>query len=291
LDANDSFAIGELYSSEEIQKSLNVGNAGGVRVSISSGGVVRRLVIMTSLLDTKLARENPYHDRVEGKVLVYTGAGRQGDQSLAGVNSRIPQQTVSQFPIYGFELIGSRRDKQIGPKRWRFVGLLEYLRHYPDSQVDTQGSMRQVWVFEFQIHQTPEIIPTLNDQVISSSILLDPKTKSDVTEDDREVVSGESGQDRDDDDKDQQELKLVEEIRGRLLTATPREFELTVQRMLLKSGFERTEVTRFSQDGGIDVNAFAGRDMWPIENLLVQVQAKRWLHSVGRKEVKYAITI
>jgi restriction endonuclease Mrr len=25
--------------------------------------------------------------------------------------------------------------------------------------------------------------------------------------------------------------------------------------------------------------------MWPLENLLLQVQAKRWLHSVGRKEV------
>ena len=238
---------------------------------------------MTSLLDTKLVKENPYHDRIEGQVLVYTGAGRQGDQSLGGINSRIPQQASFQFPIYGFEIAGSRRNKQIGPKRWRFIGLLEYLRHYPDSQIDAQGSVRQVWVFEFQIHRTTEIVPTLNDQAISSSILLDPKTKSDVTEEDREVVN--AGSELDEDKENKQALVLIEEVRSRLLMATPRQFELVVQEMLLKCGFERTEVTRYSQDGGIDVNAFAGQEMWPIKNLLLQVQAKRWLHSVGRKEV------
>jgi Restriction endonuclease len=282
LITNPSFAVGDLYSSDEIQKSLGVGNAGGVRASVCEG-VVRRLVIMTSLIDTKLAKENPYHDRIEGQVLVYTGAGRQGDQSLGGVNSRIPQQASSRFPIYGFEIVGSRRDKQIGPQRWRFIGLLEYLRHYPDSQIDAHGAMRQVWVFEFQIHREPEVVPTLNDQAISSGILLDPKTKSDVIEEDREVVSGPAEQNEDREDK--QSLVLLEEVRSRLLMTTPRQFELVVQEMLLKSGFERAEVTRYSQDGGIDVNAFAGRNMWPIQNLLLQVQAKRWLHSVGRKEV------
>jgi restriction endonuclease Mrr len=44
-------------------------------------------------------------------------------------------------------------------------------------------------------------------------------------------------------------------------------------------------VTRYSQDGGIDVNAIAGKTMWPLRGLLVQIQAKRWLHTVGRKEV------
>jgi restriction endonuclease Mrr len=33
------------------------------------------------------------------------------------------------------------------------------------------------------------------------------------------------------------------------------------------------------------VNARAGGRIWTFENTLVQVQAKRWLHSVGRKEV------
>jgi hypothetical protein len=102
--------------------------------------VVARAVVMTSLLDTKQAKENPYYDRIEGDVLVYTGAGREGNQSLGGINKRIPQQIALMFPIYCFEIIGNRRDKAIGTKRWRFLGLLEYLRHYPDFQVDIHES-------------------------------------------------------------------------------------------------------------------------------------------------------
>lgn len=33
------------------------------------------------------------------------------------------------------------------------------------------------------------------------------------------------------------------------------------------------------------MNARAGARMWVLENTLIQIQAKRWLHSVGRKEV------
>ena len=33
------------------------------------------------------------------------------------------------------------------------------------------------------------------------------------------------------------------------------------------------------------MNAFASPNFWPVRNMLVQVQAKRWLHTVGRREV------
>ena len=88
----NEFKLGQMYSSEEIQQSLGVGNAGGVRVAIGNEDCVRRVVIMTSVPTARQARENPYHDRMEGDILVYTGAGREGEQSLAGVNKRLPQQ-------------------------------------------------------------------------------------------------------------------------------------------------------------------------------------------------------
>src|SRR5262245_26851743 len=95
-----TFRVSDLYSTNEIQYGLGVGNAGGVRLSLSEDGVPRRMVIMTSLPTARQASENPYHDRIEGTTLVYTGAGRVGDQTLAGVNQRIPQQTMQLFPIY-----------------------------------------------------------------------------------------------------------------------------------------------------------------------------------------------
>ncbi len=74
-------------------------------------------------------------------------------------------------------------------------------------------------------------------------------------------------------------------IRTRLLQRTPRDFELIIGALLAKSGFLNVEVTRFSQDGGIDINALPGQSMWPMQHLLLQVQAKRWIHSVGRREI------
>ena len=282
LENNDFLYVDNLYSIDEIQKLLKVGNAGGVRACLTSEGVAVRVVVMTSLLDTKQIKENPYHDRIEGDILVYTGAGREGNQSLGGINKRIPQQINLMFPIYCFEIIWSRRNKKIGPKRWRFLGLLEYLKHYPDFQIDVHGSMRQVWLFEFRIYRDPNIILIKDEQLISSAMILNSKEKY-RSDEDREIAMREFG--KDNDSKTKENPEEIEALRSRLLATSPRQFECVIKELLTKTGFERADVTKYSQDGGIDVNAYAGRHMWPIESLLVQVQAKRWLHSVGRKEV------
>jgi restriction system protein len=88
-----------------------------------------------------------------------------------------------------------------------------------------------------------------------------------------------------DDHQQAENMKRVEQVRGKLLGMEPREFELFVKDLLIHCGFQDVCVTRFSADGGIDVNARVGGRIWMFENTLVQVQAKRWLHSVGRKEV------
>ena len=276
----ESFCVGNLYSSADIQQALCVGNAGGVRVSLSSDGTPRRMVIMTADPSARQARENPYHDRIEGATLVYTGAGREGDQTLGGINQRIPQQYTGLFPIYCFVLIGSRRDQKIGPKRWRFVGLLQYLRHYPETQVDVRLQVRRVWVFELRIHTEPAKVPVAHDVTITAQIISAARIEGIDDKSDREVEMGAAKRL----DESQNPL-LIESIRGRLLGAPPREFEITIKRAIEHSGFDRVTVTQYSQDGGIDVNAFAGGSLWPLGGLLLQVQAKRWLHTVGRREV------
>jgi restriction system protein len=70
-----------------------------------------------------------------------------------------------------------------------------------------------------------------------------------------------------------------------LLAMQPRRFEIFIKDLLVHCGFTDVCVTRFSMDGGIDVTASVGGQIWILENTKVQVQAKRWLHSVGRKEV------
>ena len=81
------------------------------------------------------------------------------------------------------------------------------------------------------------------------------------------------------------DVAIITVIRGQLLSVPPQRFEHIVKKTLECSGFENVTVTQYSQDGGVDVNAYAGTTMWPVRNLHVQIQAKRWLHTVGRREV------
>src|ERR1700733_3154256 len=94
----DALVVGQLYSNEEIFSSLTVSNAGGIRVSLQDKAVLRA-VIMTSVHGIHSAAENPYQDRLESGVLTYTAAGKLGQQTLAGVNSRLIEQKEFNFPI------------------------------------------------------------------------------------------------------------------------------------------------------------------------------------------------
>jgi hypothetical protein len=253
-----TFTIGTLYSNEEIYTTLGVGNAGGVRTNTAQDGSVRRLVIMTSLPDARQIAENPYHDRIEGEVLTYTGAGRKGNQNLAGPNARIPQQTSHGFPIYAFMLMKSRRDSSQGPKRWAFLGLLQYLRHYPETQRDAAGTERRAWIFEMRICSEPAEIPVSADANIMAHLI----ASRPPAQDEQEVV-GDLNQGH---ERSREEQTAIESVRAKLLTFEPRQFEFFLKDLLAHCGFERIEVTKFSQDGGIDVNAYPGTLSWPIRS-------------------------
>jgi hypothetical protein len=273
----EALEVGQLYSNEEIYKSLKVSNAGGIRLSLRDRAILRA-VIMTSVQSLHGAGENPYHDRLEGDILTYTAAGKLGQQTLAGVNSRLIEQKTFNFPIHGFVLIASRRDTSVGPKRWKYLGLLEYLRHYPDTQLDADGKVRKVWLFEFRIHHEQQVLPLAHDAAVSSQVLITSRQRMVNTSDDDEIV----------DERvlpQAENVERIEQVRGRLLAMEPRKFEFFIKDLLVHCGFADVCVTRFTADGGVDVNARTGGRIWIFENTLVQVQAKRWLHSVGRKEV------
>jgi hypothetical protein len=272
----DALVVGTLYSNEEIYKSLLVSNAGGIRLRIQDKAVLRG-VVLTSISSFNVIDENPYHDRLEGNIPTYTAAGKVGEQTLAGMNNRLIEQRDVNFPIHGFALVASRRDKSVGPKRWRYLGLLEYMRHYPDTQIDSDGKVRRVWLFEFKVHQEPQVVPIGLDSIISNQAIVESRTERYDRSDD-EIVDAE-------DRAGQAEQESIEQVRGKLLSMEPRQFEGFIKDLLVHSGFTEVCVTKYSADGGVDVNARVGRGVWIFENALVQVQAKRWLHSVGRKEV------
>jgi hypothetical protein len=276
------FQVGELYSHEDIYSSLEVGNAGGIRPCLGKDGEVRRVVLMTSLPTAKVLRENPYHDRVEGDVLVYTAAGLEGRQEFSGINRRLLGQREIPYPIYAFCNIGSRRDAKLGQRRWKFLGLLQYLRHFFEKQIDARGQQRDSVVFELRIHDESRDVTVKHEQQLSASICAKDFDLNSRNGDEREVETrtGESSA-----LAQAVDGTVAESTRRVLLSLPPVRFEHVVKKALEKTGFEQVAVTRYTGDGGIDVNATAGPNLWPYRGALVQVQAKRWLHTVGRREV------
>jgi restriction system protein len=142
---------------------------------------------------------------------------------------------------------------------------------------------RKVWLFEFRIHGEPNVVSVESDLAISSQIIATANLQDKMTDEDRDIfVEPDVGRNE---KVPEEDPVVIESLRSRLLAMTPLNFEHLIKDLLVKTGFEKVTVTKYSQDCGIDVNAFTGSTMWPIESLLIQIQAKRWLHSVGRREV------
>ncbi len=274
--------VGERYSNEQIFTALAVGNAGGIRIKAGAAGGVRRAAIFTSIPTARQLAENPYHDRIEGDVLVYTGSGKAGDQLLSGPNAQLKRQTELGFPLYAFAQTSSRRSNSVDNRRWMFLGLADLLRIHRESQSDAAGIARSVWVFEFYIHANSGVVVVADDVSLAAVARASLSSRSEGDEvavirpaPDEQAASGE----------DTTATSALEPVRQRLLGLEPRAFELFISELLRRSGFGAVAVTRFSQDGGVDVNAQVGPANWALRHLLLQVQAKRWLHTVGRKEV------
>lgn len=135
MDKLTFFTVGETYTNDQIRFALDLENLGGIRPSLDSDRTVRHVAIMTAAEDSgRLQIENPYHDRVEGSILIYTARGREGDQDLSGRNKRLIEQYSVPTPFFGFT--------NIGRQTYRFLGLLELLRHYQENQADIRGALR-----------------------------------------------------------------------------------------------------------------------------------------------------
>lgn len=272
----NEFVVGQSYTNDQIRYSLNLENLGGIRPSIKKGVGMQHLALMTTL-DTANKRklENPYDDRIEGDILLYTASGKKGDQKLEGKNRRLLEQYNSPIPFYGF----ANEGKQI----YQFLGLLELMRHYQEAQFDKSGGLRSVWIFEFRIHRQPSIIPINQAQAISAGIFAQSHSHTGglLQPDDMTVVTVRPSV------RDSERIAFIdaERVRSTLLTVNPYKFEHLLKSLILQSGFQDVEVTRSSGDGGIDLSGYVSDEDDFFARTLVQFQAKRWRHAVGSVEI------
>jgi hypothetical protein len=268
------FRVGEIYTNDQIRFSLDLENLGGIRPALDERKNVRHVAIMTAGEEAgKLQHENPYRDRIEGDILTYTAQGREGEQQLVGRNKRLIEQYTVPTPFFGFI--------SLGKQTYRFLGLLELLRHYQEVQADRKGDLRKVWVFEFRIHPLPEVVPIFEAASLSASLISESQRQNPLVDLEREVTTLTPEVER----ETSEVLASIERIRMQLLQFQPYEFEHFIKRVMEKSGFINVSVTPRSGDGGIDVNGFVTETDDFFSGTHVQAQVKRWRHAVGSPDI------
>ncbi|MEK7677787.1 MAG: restriction endonuclease [Verrucomicrobiota bacterium] len=270
------FRVGDLYTNDQIRFTLEVENLGGVRPALDSQGNIRHVAVLTAAEDSgKIVSENPYRDRIEGDILTYTAQGREGDQQLRGRNKRLIEQYSVPVPFFGFT--------NVGKQTYRFLGLIELLRHYQETQADIRGALRKVWLFEFRIHSVPGVVPITEARTLCAALLEESRQQTgwspDETTVEAEVVA--------DGVPAGPVLQEAEQIRSRLLQLHPSKFESFLEVVMKRSGFAQVTVTGKSGDGGIDLNAYVEEANEFFAGTHVQIQAKRWRHSVGSIELNH----
>lgn len=274
MNAVSEFVVGSHYTNDQIRFSLGVENLGGIRPSIDENGRLRHIAIMTSTEKGRQSHsDNPYHDRIEGDILVYTASGRKGDQLLSGRNKRIVEQYAAPIPIFGFI--------NLGQQVYEFLGLLEVLRSYTEQQVDKTSTLRSVWIFEFRIHRQPPIIPLAQAATIIAGILSETRLVNPPLEAEREIIVFQNAPSV----PSLRQMVEVEELRAQLLDINPYKFEHLIKAVIERKGFFQVQVTRSSGDGGIDLTAVVDESNDFFGGTFVQFQAKRWRHAIGSVEI------
>ena len=274
MDKLSSFTVGETYTNDQIRFALDLENLGGIRPALDAKGRVRHVAIMTAAEDSaRLRTENPYCDRIEGNVLLYTAQGREGDQALSRRNKRLIEQYEVPTPFFGFA--------NIGRQTYRFLGLLELLRHYQETQADTKRAVRKVWLFEFLIHTNPEVVPIDQAASLSASILAESRKRGVSAKLEREVAPLPQSAN----ESPRPSAPAIETVRTNLLLYTPHDFEHFIKMLLERSGFVNVSLTAATGDGGIDVDAYVDEKNEFFAGTHVQAQVKRWRHAVGSPEI------
>ncbi len=264
--------VGKYYTNDQIHYALDVANLGGIRPKLNSQKELDFVVLITSTEADKDAIRNPYADRIEEDILTYTGAGLKGEQHISGVNKRLLEQIDKPIPILGF----IKEDTN----KYKFIGFLYLLRHYEDYQLDHEGSMRKVLVFEFKIISE---IPSLKIGEFTDPFTpIFNKIKENTFEGDTSIAK-EAAETETIDAHEVERLRDVEKMKLKFMTVDPYRFEVVVSNLISHVGFSDVRVTKKSGDDGVDVNATLRN---PVSiNLQYSFQVKRWKHSVGRNEV------
>lgn len=135
--SNDTLIIGHKYTNQQLYETYGCGNSGGMRRAKKTNS----LIIISSHV------ASIYEDRWDGDVLLYTGMGLNGDQSLdSNQNKTLNESPVNGVQVYLFE--------QFKVNEYIYLGPVELTSSpYTEEQQDKNGQLRTVYIFPLKLKE------------------------------------------------------------------------------------------------------------------------------------------
>lgn len=139
--------VGQEFSNDDIWKTFQCGNQGGMRRSKKTNS----LVIISD--HTK----GYYQDKwdKEAKTFLYTGMGKTGDQQLTyAQNKTLNESNNNGIRVHLFEVF--EKNKYV------YEGTVKLVKQpYQETQPDFEGHSRKVWIFPLKLikRKLPTVIP------------------------------------------------------------------------------------------------------------------------------------
>lgn len=134
---------GDTLSNREISRIFGVCAQRGVRYSGSLQKGIKHVVLITVLHKTpEESLRNPYNDRVEDDILLYTGEGRVGNQKMTRGNLALKRQMTEGYPIFVFE--------KKTPGKYVFLGRYIVSLVQRETQPDIKGQTRKVFLYKLK---------------------------------------------------------------------------------------------------------------------------------------------
>ena len=131
----DNLIIGQKLTNNELYGVFGCGNSGGMRRAKKTNS----LIIISSHV------ASIYEDRWDGDILLYTGMGLKGDQSLEfNQNKTLNQSRKNGVQVFLFE--------QFKVNEYTFLGPVELVNEpYIELQPDLNGEIRKVYIFPLKL--------------------------------------------------------------------------------------------------------------------------------------------
>lgn len=127
--------IGQKLTNIELYEIFGCGNSGGMRRAKKTNS----LIIISSHV------ESIYEDRWDGDILLYTGMGLNGDQSLEFNQNK----TLNESPINGVQVF---LFEQFKVNEYTYLGPVELIQApYTEKQPGQNGQLRTVYIFPLKL--------------------------------------------------------------------------------------------------------------------------------------------